>query len=87
MSEEINRAELARQVTQNPMYQEAFTMLKASLIDSFQNTKFKETAERDEVWRKFQTVNYLEGYLEELMETGKLAQLSLVEKSKKLVGM
>ncbi len=84
---EINRGELARQVTDNPVYQEAFTALKASLIDSFQNTKFKETAERDEVWRKMQTVNYVEGYLEEIMETGKLARITAADKLRKVVGM
>ena len=86
---EINRAEMARQVKSNPIYQEAFTVYKAQLIDVFQQTNFTQSDERDEVWRKMQTVNHIEDYLNEAMETGVMAQhtLSMLEKGRKLVGL
>ena len=86
---EINRAEMARQVTSNPLYQEAFTVYKAQLLDVFQKTNFKQSEERDEVWRKMQTVNHIEDYLAEAMETGVMAQhtLSMLDKGRKLVGL
>lgn len=85
--EELGRAELARQVKENPVYQEAFQMFRAQCMEKFQNSKFKDSAERDEIWRKMQTVAYVQDYLEEIMDTGKFAQATLtnLERVKKLI--
>ena len=85
--DEINRAEYARQVTTNPVFIEAINILRANMIEDFSRTGFKQSSERDEIWRKMQTVDYIENYLATLMETGKLAKLTLVERTKKAVGM
>lgn len=86
---DLNRAVLAEQVTTNTIYQEAFVMFRAQLMDSFRNTKFKDSDERDEIWRKMQTVQYVEDYLTEVMESGKVAKasLTLLERSKNVIGL
>lgn len=85
--EEIDRAELARQVMDNPVYQEAYQMFRGQCMEQFQNTKFKDSAERDEIWRKMQTITYVHDYFEELMDTGKFGQQTLtnLERVKKLI--
>lgn len=85
---ELNRAELARQVKDNPIYQEAILMFKTQNMEQFQSTSFKDSAQRDEIWRKMQTIQYVQDYLEEIMDTGKLAAhtLSLKDKVKNFIG-
>ena len=86
---ELNRGVLAEQVLNNPIYQEAFIAFRAQLMEGFRGTKFKQNAERDEIWRKMQTVDFLEEYLQEVMETGKMAKesLSTLEKAGRLIGL
>lgn len=85
--EELNRAEYARQVTTNPVFKEAINILRANMIEDFSKTGFKQSSERDEIWRKLQTVDYIENYLKTIMETGELARLTLVQQAKKVVGL
>ncbi len=87
LQREKNRGVLARQVLDNEIYREAFGVLRAQLIDGFTQTKFKDSDERDEIWRKMQTVDYIEGHLKEVMETGKIAEATLAQKIKKVVGL
>ena len=86
MDIEINRGERAKQVLNNEIYKEAFTALRAELYDGFCKTKFKDSDERDEIWRKQQAVDFIENYLKEVMETGEIARQSLLQKTKKVVG-
>ena len=86
LNNEVNRGELARQVTDNPVYREAFIMMNAQLMSDFQDTKFKQQDERDEIWRKMQTLNRFESFFEQLMENGKFADATLRQKLKKVVG-
>ncbi len=87
VKQDLNRATLASQVSSNPIYTEAMIAIRGELFDKFQNTKFKQNDERDEIWRKLQTIDWLESYLKEVMETGELAShtLSLLEKAKKAI--
>jgi len=87
MNNEINRGVRAKQVLDNEIYKEAFTALKASLYEGFCKTKFKDSDERDEIWRKQQAAEFIESFLQEVMETGRIAELSLAQKAKKVVGL
>ena len=86
-NKDLNRAELSRQIMENPIFIEAMIAIKGQLVEKFQTTTFKERDERDEVWRKMQTVSYIESYLQEVMETGELAieTLSMLDKLKKSI--
>ena len=71
---DMNRAELARQVQQNPAYVQAITAIRASLFEKFSATNFSQSQERDEVWRKMQVVDWLERELADTMKNGRVAQ-------------
>lgn len=73
----ISRAERARQVMQDPMLKEALTAMKADNYNKFMNTAFDQHEERDELWRKAQTMQKFEVYLESVMTDGKISQLTL----------
>ena len=55
----------------------AFIQMKAELMLKFENTGFKDDDERREVWRKMQTIAWLEQSLNEIINTGKIAQEEL----------
>jgi hypothetical protein len=57
--------------------EKAFTQMKADLMFKFESTGFKEDDERREVWRKMQTIAWLEQTLTEIVNNGKMAEQEL----------
>lgn len=88
-SEDIKRAELARQVLNNPIFQESFSLFREACMTRFAKTKFEESKEREEIWRKLQTLDFVENNLRSLIETGEFARetISFLERAKKTVGL
>ena len=69
------RANEAQQLLDTPMFKEAVTALRADLFQKFQDTKWYESKSRTEVWRKMQTVDAIEKYLQRIVTTGKMGRL------------
>lgn len=86
---DISRAERARQVMADPIVNEALTAMKGDLYSKFCNTEFKDSAGRDEIWRKMQTVHKFEKYFEQVMTDGAIGQqtLTMLERAKNLIGL
>jgi hypothetical protein len=82
---EAARGRLAREVLENCVYKEAYVMLRAKLFEEFKKTKFRDNDERDEIWRKLQVVDYIEDSLAKVMQSGKVAEATLLEKTKKVL--
>ena len=87
LQDDILRGQSADSVLNNIEYKKAFVMIKATLINGFEQTKFKEHKERDEVWRKLQALNWLETELTNVMQTGKISQKSLLDRAKNIIGL
>ena len=92
MSELKDRQELARgdqasAVLNNPIYQEAFVMIRARLMEEFQKTKFKQSDERNEIWRKMQTVDWVDKHLCQVVQSGSVARetLNLAQRGKQFM--
>jgi len=90
MSELKDRQELARgdqasAVLNNPIYQEAFVMIRARLMEEFTKTKFRQTEERDEVWRKLQTVEWVEKHFKQVLQSGQVSKATLAQRGKQFV--
>jgi hypothetical protein len=79
---EISRGVSAQSILDNPLYQEAMIAMRGELLSLFEETKFKDVEERNEIWRKLRTAGWFESYLERVMRTGKLAEQSLFNKVK-----
>lgn len=82
LGEDAERGIAARDILNNPIYREAFIAIRAQLFGQFEQTKFRQSDERDEAWRKLQAINFIEGYLSRVMQTGKLAEMTLKERVK-----
>jgi len=90
MSVDKDRAESVRgnqaaEVLNNPIYQEAFVAIRARLMSEFQNTKFRQSKQRDEIWRQMQTVEQVQKHLEKVMQSGRISEATIVQRGKKLV--
>ena len=86
---DISRADRARQVTEEPMLQEALISIKGDLFRKFCDSQFGETEQREEIHRSMQNMIKLELYLESVMADGKIGQhtLKFLDQSKKLTGL
>ncbi len=85
LQEDAARGHQAKVVLNNHVYQEAFIAIRAQLFNAFENTKFRDHDERDEAWRKLQAINYIEGYLRRVMESGIKAESTLADRVKQAV--
>lgn len=75
--EEVARGREAQTVLNNSIYRESLLLLRGQLMDQFQSTKFDQSAERDEIWRRMQTIDWFERQLSSVMQTGQLGEQSL----------
>jgi len=75
--EETARGREAALVLENVVYKEAMIVLKAKLMQMFQETTHDQSDERDEVWRKMQMMDWLERQLDSVMKTGKMGEETL----------
>lgn len=83
--QELVRGDQSSAVLNNPIYQEAFVMIRASLMEQFQKTKFKENDERNEIWRKMQTVEWVEKHFRQVMQSGQISKATLAQRGKQLI--
>jgi hypothetical protein len=55
----------------------SFIQMKAELVLKFEGTGYKDDDDRREVWRKLQTVAWLEQCLNNIVDNGKIAEVEL----------
>ena len=64
-------------VKEKLMLQSAYMQMKAELVMKFEGTGYKDDDDRREVWRKLQTVSWLERCLNNIVDNGKIAEVEL----------
>jgi len=83
--QELVRGDQASAVLNNPIYQEAFVMIRARLMEENQKTTFKQSAERDEIWRKMRTVEWVEKHFRQVMTFGEVSKATLAQRGKQFM--
>ena len=73
IAEDINRAELANQLVQSPVYIQAMQMIQAKAFNDFNDTKADEQEIRNQAWLQMQSHKEFTTVFEELMEKGLFA--------------
>lgn len=76
-SKEIKRGEEARQVLENPLYQDAFREYEAQIREKWEDTAVRDTEDRELLWMMLQVVKRVRADLEEVMQTGRIASIDL----------
>lgn len=84
---DLQRAEQAQQLINNPLYLEALTAMKAALYGEFEDSKFTESDKRHELWQRMQLLKQFQGKFESIIKQGDKARttLSLLDKAKEKV--
>lgn len=57
--------------------EKAFIQMKADLMLKFEDTGYKDDDDRREIWRKLQTIAWLEQSLTDIVNNGKIAEVEL----------
>lgn len=80
---DINRrAELARQLLSNPVFSEAFNMLKIAYIDRMISTKPEDVATRDHFHKSILALSDVKSALTACVEKGKIEKVKAARAEK-----
>jgi hypothetical protein len=84
---DLRRADQAKALLDNPLYQEAVTAMKLAMSAEFEDSKLADADVRHELWQRMQLMKQFQGKFEHIVKTGNKATqtLSLLEKGKKLL--
>ena len=77
LNQEVNQANKAKQLFENPLLKDSFDKLKKLYSESLFNTGAKETETREKLWLAYNVVGKVEQNLLEIIDTGKLASKQL----------
>lgn len=80
------RANDAQQLLDNPVFKEVFMVLEEDLMNRMKRTKFKEKDERDEIWRKLQTMEQIKQIINRYVTTGKMQKPTFTDKIRNIGG-
>jgi len=81
---EQQRGVMAKQVLDNPVYQEAILKVKGKLMAQFENTSFLQKRKREDIWRSFKNLQRLEAEIIKVMQSGEMGKrtLSIIKRNK-----
>lgn len=74
---EVNLASMGKQVLGNAAYKQAFDVRRAQIFDVFCRTSKDQEDIREEAWRTMKNLDALDEYFRQLLETGKMAEITL----------
>lgn len=77
---EIERARQAQELAEHPLFKEALEKYKARLHQEWADSPVRDTEGRERLWLMSKTVSVVEGHLNELMQTGKMATVQMEQK-------
>ena len=79
---ELERGEQARQLLQNPLYVESFETVRQAIIDKWASAPMRDREGHHELKLMLKLLGDLTGYVEQTMQTGKLASIQLEQERK-----
>jgi hypothetical protein len=82
LEQESRRGEQARRLLEDPLLQEAFSAVEATLHVTWSTTSDDAADERERLWLMLKLLRRVRGRLAEVLETGRLADTQLAELTK-----
>lgn len=80
--EELDRARLAREVLENPIYTEAFELVEKGIIQAWREARDKE--DREHLHRMLLCLNKTRGVMQGVMASGKVTEETIRREQSKL---
>lgn len=84
---ELDRSQRAREVLDNPLYQEAIGSLRDQLRAEWVNSPARDTEGRERLWLAINLLGKVEQHLSQTLQTGQMARIQLDEKRSRLAQM
>lgn len=75
--EQLQMAGYAQQVVDNPAYKNAMMVIRADLLDQFARIPHKDIEGLQEIKRRMDTIEQLQGLFERTMSSGRLAEANI----------
>tara|TARA_R100001129_G_scaffold159674_1_gene123968 strand:+ start:13973 stop:14221 length:249 start_codon:yes stop_codon:yes gene_type:complete len=69
------RAILAQQILDNPIYQEAVSEVENRLVQAWQDTIVSQREDREKIYHMLLAMRDIKSQIEEVLTTGKLAEM------------
>lgn len=90
--EEIQRAERARQLLEEPLIKEAFLILEGAFLNGIHSSAIKDVELREKLCQMLMSLQRVKQHLQSTIETGKFAeaqikQQTMWDKAKNVVGI
>lgn len=79
--EEMRRAGKAKEIFDSEMFKEAVSTVEKALLDGIQRTAFIDDKLREKLCQRYASLHDVLGQLRTYVETGKLAEASMIEKA------
>lgn len=79
--EELVRAGKAEQILAEPLFKECVTTIREALIDGIRRSAFTDNRLREKLCQRLALLEDLVGQLQTVMETGKLAEETIRQKT------
>ena len=76
---EVDRARLAKQITDNPLWLESWDVLTTKLVSAWTKSKDEDREKRERLYALLRATESARAYIEQIIETGKMAAVSLSE--------
>ena len=74
IARDLQRANQAQLILENPLLTEAFTEQKRQLLEYWENrTKTTDREERERIWQAYQIVGMVEAHFKSIVSSGRMA--------------
>ena len=77
LDNEVNKAHRAKTLLEDPLFAEAFEILKTEYKTALLATKYNEDDQRKALWQAYHITAKVEQHFHTVVETGKLATVQL----------
>lgn len=86
---DLNRAQKAVELLNNPLYMEAVNAMEFAMFEEFKGTRLDDGDVRHELWQRMQLMKQFRGKFEHIVKQGDNAKitLTLLERAKQKIGM
>ncbi len=81
LKNQIQKAQRADQLLNDPLIQEFIISLRGDLLNKFESTALEDTHERTHAWNQSQVLNNFLDKFTKAIKEGKNAQLTLIERA------
>ena len=79
---EITKGKNAERILNDKLFKESFTYLRELYLNEWENSPARDKEARESLWVAIKMLGTVEGHLQTIMQTGKLADRQLEELAK-----